>query len=144
MAENVYVGNRLVSVLLGEHYGEVVRDSITGDIILIENNKIVALGCTSDAKDNIIDFWEKKLNNMISFRLSLDPFKNTGLSKAIVLPPKRKFEEEEKDEIHYLKRELEKNDKKIVDLNRELNIKDDQIMDLLKTLRSINDQTRRF
>ena len=151
MYENIYVGDRLVTVLEGEHYGEVIRDAMTGDIILFENNRIVALGCTADASSQSIDFWEKKIHTKISFRLSKDTFRDTGLNKAIVLPlKKRKIEESPvsrispEEEIYYLKRDLNEADRIIDTLKSELMNKEKRIQTMLEALRIINRQTYGF
>ena len=151
MYENIYVGDRLISVLEGEHYGEVVRDAMSGDIILIEDDRIVALGCTADSSSNIMEYWEKRINSKIRFRLSRDLFKNTGLNKAVVLPPgeKRKLEESPirisiEEEMYYLKRDLQKSNKIIDSLKYELDEKEKKIHVMLESLRSINRQTFKF
>jgi hypothetical protein len=152
MFENIYVGNKLVSVLKGEHYGEVIRDAMTGDIIVIEHDKIVALGCTADASEHTIEFWENKLHNKISFRLSKEVFRDTGLNKAVVLPPKlskRKIDEPSpmisvEEEMYYLRKDLERASKIIDNLRDEVNNKDQRIKTMTLSLRIISKESSRY
>ena len=144
MFENIYIGNKLVSVKKGEHYGEVVRDAMTGDIILIEDGVITALGCTADSSEKILNFWERKLLNKVSFRLSRETFKNTGLNKAVVLPSntKRKFDEPSKkisleEELYYSKKDLGEANMIIETLKSEIINKEQKIKSMLDVLKNI-------
>lgn len=149
--ENVYVGDRLVSVYKGEHFGKVVRDPVSGNIVLVKDDKVLALGCTSDAGDTVIDFWEKKLGSKVNFRISADKFRDTGLEKAVLLPPKRSFEETEKtpyrtleEENYYLKKDLNDADRYIRDLKSELHEKSIKLDNLLAIMKCIKLQTAGF